>query len=72
MPHRLPILYRIASSHLGEPVGAWIARERRPDEDLRRSWAKIATNLAEATDGLVEVHGSTVSRWSRIYSGEES
>lgn len=60
--------YLLASRLLGEPAGSWIARQRRPDEDLRRSWRKIATNLAEATEGQVVVSGSTVNRWSERYA----
>jgi hypothetical protein len=61
-------LEQIATWRLGEPVGSWIARQRHPDEDIKRSWRKIARNLAEVTDGLVDVSGATVARWSRSYS----
>ncbi len=60
-------LYRLTSQILGEPAGAWIARERRPDEDIVRPWHKVARNLAEATNGEITVSGSTVNRWSSRY-----
>lgn len=64
----MPPTYLLASDILGEPVVSWIARQRRPEEDLRRSWKKIAANLAEATDRRVVVSGSTVNRWARLYA----
>lgn len=52
-------LQRVATRLLGRPVVPWIL-ERRP----HRTWEQIVAELAEATDGVVDVSDQTLINWA--------
>lgn len=51
---------QLATILLGEPVGAWI-RARR---DAGDSWRTISRDLAERTNGRIDVVHQTLVNWS--------
>lgn len=59
---------RLATRLLGEPVEDWV-RARRPQ---RKSWRKIANELSQATDGLVDVSPQTLLTWFPDREDDES
>lgn len=51
--------HRLANLILGRPLAEFVA-ERRADD---ASWARIAKDLREATDGAVDVSRESLREW---------
>ena len=51
---------RLAGMILGEPVAAWIARQR----SAGKSWRAVAADLRERTNGQIDISYEAVRRWA--------
>ena len=58
---------RLATILLGEPVGDWIRARHR----ARRSYERIAAELAEATGGQVAVSKQAIHQWRKAATNRE-
>ena len=55
----------LRDNYIGMPLDDYLADRRDPQRPGgRMSWASIAEDLAELTDGIVSVSWMTVRRWS--------